>query len=199
MGLQLLPQLLLRPRLLSLLPRERLSQPLRLMPKLTPRLTHGYCTADTTDTDMDIMLHSPTPMLHMSTPMPTPTMVSHMPTMVRDLLMLNQRLMLVLTLMPMLGMDTTDMASDHTDTEPMDMDTHTDMDTMVREMLMLSQRLMLRLMLMLTMDTTDTDSDHTDTMDTELDTMDIHTDTDTGERSNFYCQNALNKIQPCFQ
>merc|ERR1712115_693144 len=103
MGLQLLPQLLLRPRLLSLLPRERLSQPLRLMPKLTPRLTHGYCTADTTDTDMDIMLH-------LSTPMPTPTMVSHMPTMVRDLLMLNQRLMLVLTLMPMLGMDTTDMA-----------------------------------------------------------------------------------------
>merc|ERR1712227_637069 len=149
------------------------------MPKLTLRLTHGCCTADTTDTHMDIMLHSPTPMLPMSTPMPTPTMVSHMPTMVRDLLMLNQRLMLVLTLMPMLGMDTMDTASDHTDTEPMDMDTHTDMDTMVREMLMLSQRLMLRLMLMLT--------------------MDIHTDTDTGERSNFYCQNALNQIQPCFQ
>merc|ERR1719232_1161500 len=99
-------------------------------------------------------------------------MVSHMPTMVRDLLMLNQRLMLVLTLMPMLGTD-----------------------TMARGMLMLSQRLMLRLMLMLTMDTMDTDSDHTDTMDTELDTMDIHTDTDTGERSNFYCQNALNQIQ----
>merc|ERR1712014_286103 len=153
------PQLLLRPRLLSLLPRERLSQLLRLMPKLTLRLTHGCCTADTTDTDMDIMLHSP------------PTMLSHMPTMVRDLLMLNQRLMLLLTLMPMLGMDT------------MDMDTHTDMDTMARGMLMLSQRLMLRLML--GMDTTDTDSDHTDTMDTELDTMDIHTDTDTGERSNF--------------
>merc|ERR1719438_527019 len=111
-------------------------------------------------------------MLPMSTPMPTPTMVSHMPTMVRDLLMLNQRLMLVLTLMPMLGMDTMAMA---------------------RGMLMLSQRLMLRLMLMLTMDTTDTDSDHTETMDTELDTMDIHTDTDTGERSNFYCQNALNQ------
>merc|ERR1712029_1274478 len=181
--LQLLPQLLLRPRLLSLLPRERLSQPLRLMPKLTLRLTHGCCTVDTTDTDMDIMLHSPTPMLPMSTPMPTPTMVSHMLTMVRDLQML----------MPMLGMDTTDMACDHTDTEPMDMDTHTDTDTTEREMLML------RLMLMLTMDTTDTDSDHTDTMDTELDTMDIHTDTDTGERSNFYCQNALNQIQPCFQ
>merc|ERR1712029_511594 len=122
------------------------------MPKLTLMLTHGCCTADTTDTDMDIMLHSPTPMLPMSTPMPTPTMVSHMLTMVRDLQMLNQRLMLVLTLM-----------------------------------------------LMLTMDITDTDSDHTDTMDTELDTMAIHTDTDTGERSNFYCQNALNRIQPCFQ
>merc|ERR1712095_149073 len=161
--------------------------------------THGCCTADTTDTHMDIMLHLPTPMLPMSTPMPTPTMVFHMLTMVRDLQMLNQRLMLVLTLMLMLAMDTMDTASDHTDTEPMDMDTHTDMDTMVREMLMLSQRLMLRLMLMLTMDTTDTDSDHTDTMDTELDTMDIHTDTDTGERSNFYCQNALNQIQPCFQ
>merc|ERR1711982_148302 len=119
--LQLLPQLLLRPRLLSLLPRERLSQPLRLMPKLTLRLTHGCCTADTTDTDMDIMLHSPTPMLPMSTPMPTPTMVSHMPTMVRDLL-LSQRLRLML--MP--TMDTMDTDSDHTDTEPMDMDTHTD-------------------------------------------------------------------------
>merc|ERR1712014_215981 len=126
------------------------------MPKLTLRLTHGCCTADTTDTHMDIMLHSPTPMLPMSTPMPTPTMVSHMPTM-----------------------DTMDTDSDHMDTEPMDMDTPTDMDTMARGMLMLSQRLMLRLMLMLTMDTTDTDSDHTDTMDTELDTMDIHTDTDT--------------------
>merc|ERR1712029_1302940 len=108
--LQLLPQLLLRPRLLSLLPRERLNQLLRLMPKLTPRLTHGCCTADTTDTDMDIMLHSPTPVLPMSTPMPTPTMVSHRLTMVRDLQMLNQRLMLLLTLMPMLGMDTTGMA-----------------------------------------------------------------------------------------
>merc|ERR1711982_50688 len=104
--------------------------------------------------------------------------------MEREMLMLSQKLRLML--MP--TMDTMDTDSDHTDTEPM-----------VREMLMLSQRLTLRLMLMLTMDTTDTDSDHTDTMDTELDTMDIHTDTDTGERSNFYCQNALNQIQPCFQ
>merc|ERR1712029_856194 len=152
--LQLLPQLLLRPRLLSLLPRERLSLPLRLMPKLTLRLTHGCCTADTTDTHMDIMLHLPTPMLPMSTPMPTPTMVSHMLTMERDLLMLNQRLMLVLTLMPMLDTDTTE-----------------------REMLMLSQKL--RLMLMPTMDTMDTDSDH---MDTEPMDMDTHTDMDTMAR-----------------
>merc|ERR1712113_803481 len=105
--------------------------------------------------------------------------------------MLSQKLRLML--MP--TMDTMDTDSDHMDTGPMDTDTHTDTDTMARGMLMLSQRLML----MLTMDTTDTDSDHTDTMDTELDTMDIHTDTDTGERSNFYCQNALNQIQPCFQ
>merc|ERR1711868_246814 len=144
--------LLLNPkRLLSLLRRERLSQLLRLMPKLTQRLTHGCCTVDTMDMDMDTMLHSPTLMLPMSTPMPTPTMDSHMPTtMARDLLMLSQRLMLMLMLM--LGMDTTvtdlmDMldTTDHTDTEPMDMDTHTDMDTMVRDLLMLSlsQRLML--------------------------------------------------------
>merc|ERR1719461_2082073 len=96
------------------------------MQKLTLRLTHGCCTADTTDTDMDIMLHSPTPMLPMSTPMPTPTMVFHMLTMVRGLLMLNQRLMPT--------MDTMDMDSDHTDTEPMDMDTHTDMDTTETEL-----------------------------------------------------------------
>merc|ERR1712029_1266147 len=109
--LQLLPQLLLRPRLLSLLPRERLSLPLRLMPKLTLRLTHGCCKADTTDTHMDIMLHLHTPMLPMSTPMPTPTMVSHMLTMERDLLMLSQKLRLML--MP--TMDTMDTDSDHTD------------------------------------------------------------------------------------
>merc|ERR1711868_41355 len=144
--------LLLNPkRLLSLLRRERLSQLLRLMPKLTLRLTHGCCTVDTMDMDMDIMLHSPTLMLPMSTPMPTPTMDSHMPTtMARDLLMLSQRLMLML----MLGMDTTvtdlmDMldTTDHTDTG----------DTMARDLLMLSQRLMLMLMLMLTMDIMDMD------------------------------------------
>merc|ERR1712003_57377 len=105
----------------SLLRRERLSQLLRLMLKLTQRLTHGCCTVDTMDMDMVIMLHSPTLMLPMSTPMPTPTMDSHMPTtMARDLLMLSQRLMLMLMLM--LGMVIMDMDRDHTDTEPMDMD-----------------------------------------------------------------------------
>merc|ERR1711868_105391 len=121
--------LLLNPkRLLSLLRRERLSQLLRLMPKLTQRLTHGCCTVDTMDMDMDTMLHSPTPMLPMSTLMPTPTMDSHMPTtMARDLLMLSQRLMLMLMMMLTMDiMDIMDMDLDHTDTEPMDMDTHTD-------------------------------------------------------------------------
>merc|ERR1711902_283646 len=100
------PLLSLR-RLLSLLRRERLSQLLRLMPRLTPRPTHGCCTADTTDMPMDTTLHSPTLTLHMSTPTPTPTMDSHTPTMARDPLMLSlsQRLRLML----MLTMDTMDM------------------------------------------------------------------------------------------
>merc|ERR1711868_202206 len=53
-------------------------------------------------------------------------------TMASVMLMLNQRLML------MLSMDTMD--TDHTDTEPMDMDTHTDTDTMASVMLMLNLR-----------------------------------------------------------
>merc|ERR1711868_179074 len=58
--------------------------------------------------------------------------------MERDPLMLNQRLMLMLT------MDTTDMPDlMPMDTEPMVMDTHTDTDTMARDLLMLSQRLRL--------------------------------------------------------
>merc|ERR1719210_734854 len=52
--------------------------------------------------------------------------------MERDPLMLNQRLMLMLT------MDTTDMPDlMPMDTEPMVMDTHTPMDTMERDPLML--------------------------------------------------------------
>merc|ERR1712117_337636 len=76
--------------------------------------------------------------------------LTHTPmvTMERDPLRLNQRLMLMLT-------TDTHMATDHTDTEPTDMDTHT--DTMERDLLMLSQRLRL----MLTTDT-HTDTDHMD-------------------------------------
>merc|ERR1712227_1092305 len=55
--------------------------------------------------------------------------------MERDPLMLNQRLTLMLT------MDTMDMPDlMPMDTEPMVMDTHTDMDTMARDLLMPSQR-----------------------------------------------------------
>merc|ERR1711912_155712 len=89
--------------------------------------------------------------------------LTHTPmvTMERDLLRLNQRLMLMLT-------TDTHMATDHTDTEPTDMDTHT--DTMERDPLMMSQRL--RLML-----TTDihTDTDHMDTEPTDMDTPDMVT------------------------
>merc|ERR1719493_333533 len=60
-----------------------------------------------------------------------------MVTTERDLLMLSQRLMPMLTThMPMV-MDT------HTEPTDMDMDTHTDMVTTERDLLMLSQRLML--------------------------------------------------------
>merc|ERR1711862_936629 len=55
--------------------------------------------------------------------------------MERDPLILNQRLMLMLT------MDTTDMPDlMPMDTEPMVMDTHTDTDTMARDLLMPSPR-----------------------------------------------------------
>merc|ERR1711936_1336159 len=75
--------------------------------ELTPRPTHGCCTADTTDMLMDTTLHSPTHTLHTSTPTPTPTMDSHTPTMARDPLMLSQSQRL--RLMLMLTMDTMDM------------------------------------------------------------------------------------------
>merc|ERR1712178_624751 len=108
--------------------------------------------------------------------------LTHTPmvTMERDLLRLNQRLMLMLT-------TDTHMATDHTDTEPTDMDTHT--DTTERDPLMLSQRLRL----MLTTDT-HTDTDHMDTEPTDMvpthmlesmvdtEATDTHTPTDTTER-----------------
>merc|ERR1711978_524507 len=86
---------------------------------------------------------------------------THMPTTERDPLMLNQRLMLMLT------MDTMDMP----DLMPMDMVLDTepmDTHTTERDSLMLSQRLML------TLDTTDTDMP--DLMPMVLDTEDTTMD-----------------------
>merc|ERR1712168_1166342 len=109
-----------------------LSQRLRPMPRLT-------LLSFTEPTDMPVC-HTPV--------MPDmPMELTHMPmvlTTERDLLMLSQRLMLMLT------MDTTDMpdlmpmVTDHMDTQLM--------VTTERDLLMLSQRLML----MLTMESTDT-------------------------------------------
>merc|ERR1712117_447192 len=94
-----------------------------------------------------------------------------MVTMERDLLRLNQRLMLMLT-------TDTHMATDHTDTEPTDMDTHT--DTTERDLLMLSQRP--RLMLLSCTEPTDMVLTHMleSMVDTEV--MDTHTPMDTTER-----------------
>merc|ERR1712079_792340 len=88
---------------------------------------------------------------------------THMPTTERDLLMLSQRLMLMLTL------DTMDMP----DLMPMEdteaTDTHTPMDTMERDPLMLSQRLMLTTD---TMDMPDLMPLDTEVLDTEDTTWD---------------------------
>merc|ERR1712117_1018032 len=103
---------------------------LRLRPSQRPRLM--------------LTTHMPMVLTHM--PMVLMLMeLTHTPmvTMERDLLRLNQRLRLMLT----------------TDTQPTDMDTHT--DTTERDLLMLSQRLRL----MLTMDT------HTHTDNTERDLL----------------------------
>merc|ERR1712115_76498 len=103
-----------------------------------------------------------------------------MDTMERDLLMLNQRLMLMPTqlsfmeLMVMVDMPDTHMPI--VDTEPMD--THTElMDTMERDPLMLNQRLML----MLTTDIMDMPG-HMLMVDTMVDTEPTDTHMDTTER-----------------
>merc|ERR1711988_2043833 len=90
--------------------------PLRLRPSQRPRL----------------MLTTPMPMVLTHMPMVLMLMeLTHTPmvTTERDLLRLNQRLMLITD---------THTDTDHTDTEPTDMDTHT--DTTERDLLMLSQR-----------------------------------------------------------
>merc|ERR1712027_295180 len=104
-----------------------------------------------------------------------------MVTMERDLLRLNQRLMLMLT-------TDTHMATDHTDTEPTDMDTHTettemdtpDMVTTERDLLMLSQRP--RLMLLSCTEPTDMVPTHMLESMVDTEATDTHTPTDTTER-----------------
>merc|ERR1712142_144676 len=119
-------------------------------------------TEDTGDTMVDIIAHTV------------------MVTMERDLLMLSP----LPTLRPrlILGTDTTDTHTGHTDMDTMDT-AHTDtMDTMERGLLMLSPLLMPlpmpALRLILGTDTTDTDTGLTD-----MDTMDTaHTDMLTGAK-----------------
>merc|ERR1712117_797824 len=96
--------------------------PLRLRPSQRPRLM--------------LTTHTPMVLTHMLMVLMLMELThTAMVTMERDLLRLNQRLMLMLT-------TDTHMATDHTDTEPTDMDTQ-DMVTTERDLLMLSQRLML--------------------------------------------------------
>jgi len=66
--------------------------------------------------------------------------IPHTDTMERDLLMLNQRLMLLSSMEPT-DMELTHMLESMVDTDLMD--THTPMDTTERDLLMLSQRLRL--------------------------------------------------------
>merc|ERR1712117_893797 len=125
--------------------------PLRLRPSQRPRLmltTHMPMVLTHMLMVLMLMEHTHTPMV----------------TTERDLLRLSQRLMLMLT-------TDTHMATDHTDTEPTDMDTHT--DTTERDLLMLSQRL--RLMPLSCTEPTDMVLTHMleSMVDTEL--MDTHT------------------------
>merc|ERR1711910_154137 len=119
---------------------------------------------------------------------------THMPTTERDLLMLSQRLMLMLTcmeltdmeLMAMLVLDIMAMLDTHMPTTEREdimvlamvdtdmLDTH--MPTMERDLLTLSQRLML--MLMPSMDT----MDMPDLMPMDTEATDTHTPMDTMER-----------------
>merc|ERR1712117_900479 len=140
--------------------------PLRLRPSQRPRLM--------------LTTHMPMVLTHMLMVLMLMEL-THTPmvTMERDLLRLNQRLMLMLT-------TDTHMATDHTDIEPTDMDTHTDhmdtepmdmdtpdMVTTERDLLMLSQRP--RLMLLSCTEPTDMVPTHMleSMVDTEV--MDTHT------------------------
>merc|ERR1712117_789765 len=130
--------------------------PLRLRPSQRPRLM--------------LTTHMPMVLIHM--PMVLMLMeLTHTPmvTTERDLLRLNQRLMLTTD---------THMATDHTDTEPTDMDTWA--DTTERDPLMLSQRP--RLMLLSCTEPTDMVPTHMLESMVDTEAMDTHTPMDTTER-----------------
>merc|ERR1712117_703844 len=119
--------------------------PLRLRPSQRPRLM--------------LTTHMPMVLTHMLMVLMLMEL-THTPmvTMERDLLRLSQRLRLMLT------MDT-HMDTDHMDTEPTDMDTHT--DTTERDLLMLSQRLMLTTVMVMDTHTPMVPTDHTLMVPTE--------------------------------
>merc|ERR1712029_153544 len=154
-----------------LLPEHLLFQRLRLMPKLT----HGAFMVDMVDTMVDIE------------GMDTLDTIDHMVDMEREMLSLLLNQLPMLKLMPMLGMDTTDMDMvlamlDITVHTLMDTDT-TDLtltlDTMARDLLnqLPNPLLMLKPMLMRGMEDTDMVDTHT-TVDTDMEDMPTdHTDT----------------------
>merc|ERR1712117_12074 len=118
---------------------------LRLRPSQRPRLM--------------LSTHMPMVLTHM--PMVLMLMeLTHTPmvTMERDLLRLSQRLRLMLT-------TDTHTDTDHMDTEPTDMDTHT--DTTERDLLMPSQRLMLTTVMVMDTHTPMVPTDHTLMVPTE--------------------------------
>merc|ERR1711912_20200 len=137
--------------------------PLRLRPSQRPRLM--------------LTTHMPMVLTHMLMVLMLMELThTAMVTMERDLLRLNQRLMLMLTMDTHMATDHTD--TDHMDTEPTDMDTHT--DTTERDLLMLSQRP--RLMLLSCTEPTDMVPTHMLESMVDTEATDTHTPTDTTER-----------------
>merc|ERR1719414_1163957 len=172
---------------------QLLRPPLRLMLKLTQRLTHGCTTLDLDITVLDTMdmPHSPTAMPHTPTLTPMPTTASHTLTMARDPLMPSQRPMLMLTPLSSTALtDTpthmdmdTDMADFHTLT--------THMPTMERDLLMLRPKLTQRPMLIPISSMVDTTDLTLIMLVTTHTPTDIHTPMDFGERSKSKLSHSL--------
>merc|ERR1712025_751580 len=184
---------------LSLLPRERLSQlprpPLRLMLKLTQKLTHGCTTLDLDTTVLDTMdmPHSPTAMPHTPTLTPMPTMASHTLITARDPLMLSQKPMLRLIQPSSTALTDTPTHMDM-DTDMVDFHTlTTHMPTMERDLLMLRPKLTQRPMLTPISSMVDITDLTLIMLVTTHTPMDIHTPMDFGERSKSKLSHSLLK------